>query len=424
MRPAPAVARSLRRLLGLATFGLAALPAQNPAAVGDLYITEEASGEIHRHDGVTGTRLGLLTTVAPPCQLMAIHTGETVGEVLVGSTIGGVREVDRNSGALIRIYNPLGGWQWAGVYAPNGDVLIGDMSTNDVRRYRRSDGALLGVFGTVPAPADMRFGPNGNLFVCSFAAGGVFELNGSDGSFVAQHVARVGMTNDIAFLPDGRRVVTSMADNRAHVFDANWSPLAMLAGTGWGRPHGVDISPHDGHIYVVDGVTTSVHVFHKTTYAELNASFASVDAKPVDIEFRRGRVPGVVDLYGQGCHGLTIDHVGVPRVGNAFDLTLAGARGMRIAFLQLGASRTTWNGLPLPLALDALGAPGCQVLASGELLLPVVTDAAGTASLHLNVPADPDLAGAQLFAQWLVRDPALNPLGLIASGAAALTIGD
>jgi len=409
----------------VATLILVAAPAQSPAAPGDLYVTEEASGEVHRHNGTTGAWLEVFATVGTPCALMAIHSGLSAGDVLVGSITGGVRELNRDSGELIRTYNPLGGWQWAGVYAPNGDVLIGDMSTNDVRRYRRSDGAFLGVFGSVPGPADMVFGPNGNLFVCSFGAGGVYELNGNTGTLVAVRVPEVAQANDIVFLSDGRRIVTSMGlSNRAHVFDAAWLPVTTFRGIGWGRPHGIDVSPYDGHIYVVDGVTSCVHVFHSTTYAELNAAFVTVDSKPVDLEFRRTHLAaGHFTRYGNACHGLAIGNVGLPMVGTSFDITLQGASGSRLALLLLGASRTNWNGVPLPFPLDVLGAPGCELLAAGDVAIAVATGLVGGASVTLGVPAAAELVGAELFGQWAVREPGSNPLGFVFSDGAAMTIG-
>ena len=59
-------------------------------------------------------------------------------------------------------------------------------------------------------------------------------------------------------------------------------------GTGWVRPHGIAISPHDGKIHVVDGVTTQVHVFDPITFAELNPGFLTPNPgdKIVDLAFR------------------------------------------------------------------------------------------------------------------------------------------
>lgn len=258
-----------------------------PLGVGNLLVTEEIPGNVWEHHGVTGNLVQNFAVVAPPRALMGVHSGGPSGNVLVGSNGGGVREYDRNTGALVKTYNAGGGWQWAGIWRPNGNVLIGDWNTNDIREYNGVTGGLVGIFNpVVPNPADMIYGPNGNVFVCSFM-GGVYELDGSTGAFINQWAPGVGQANDIVFMPDGRRIVMSMTSNSAHVFDASWNQIATFTGTGWGRPHGIDVSPIDGNIYAVDGVSQSVHVFDATTYAELNTSFLNTPTKPVDLEFVR-----------------------------------------------------------------------------------------------------------------------------------------
>jgi DNA-binding beta-propeller fold protein YncE len=270
-----------------------------PPNDGDLFITEEGSGNVYEHNGINGAFIQTFTSIGIGSSAMAVHTGGASGNVLIGSVSGGVREFDRMTGALVKTYNPGGGWQWAGTWAPNGNVLIGDMSTNDIRRYDQTTGALIGVFSPVPGAADMTYGLNGHLYICSYMNNGVFEVNANTGAILGTWAPSLQRPNDIAFLPDGRRIVTSMSDNLAHVFDASWNQIATFAGTGWARPHGIDISPNDGNIYVVDGVTQQVHVFDPTTYAELNASFLSTATKPVDIEFRRAiPSPGVMSILG------------------------------------------------------------------------------------------------------------------------------
>lgn len=413
--------RALRTLAALALVGAVA-PAQTSHDC-DVFVTEENPGNVLTYHGITGVPNNTFATVAA-ANFMAIHTGGPTEHVLVGTRGGGVHEFHRNTGALIKTYNPGGGWQWAGIYAANGDVLIGDMSTNDVRRYNPTNGAFISVFANVPGPADMLFGPNGNLFVCSYLGGGVYELNGVSGAFVALHVPSVGLANDIAFLPDGRRIVTSMADNLAHVFHANWTPATTFAGTGWLRPHGIDISPHDGHIYVVDGVTQAVHKFHPTTYAEVNAAFIVIDSKPVDVEFRRSPRPcGAVISFGPGCGGIDIGHSGLPHLGSNLTLRLSGARPGLPAFLMLGDSNTQWNGLPLPLDLGLIGAPGCSVLISGQVFVPTVTDANGGAAMPLAIPNDGNLVGASVYFQWTVIDSEANALGLLTSGGKQVLVG-
>lgn len=140
------------------------------ADVGDLYVTEEGPGNVWQFDGLSGAPQGFFNAAPMSGNLMAIHTGGTVGDVLVGSSFGGVYRLDRNTGNVVQTFNASGGWQWAGVWRPNTNtVLIGDMNTDDIREYDANTGAFTGVFATgVSNPADMIFGPDGDLYVCSF----------------------------------------------------------------------------------------------------------------------------------------------------------------------------------------------------------------------------------------------------------------
>jgi hypothetical protein len=271
----------------------------------------------------------------------------------------------------------------------------------------------------------MVFGPNGNLFVCDYLGGGVHERHGTTGAPVAHHVPSLGLPNDILFLPDGRRIVTSMATNLAHVYDASWTQIATFAGTGWGRPHGLDRSPHDGHIYVADGVTQAVHRFHHTTYQELTQAFAFVEGKIVDVEFRLAGSPtcGNVIGFGPGCGGLQIAHSGRPEIGSTLTMRLGGAPPFAPAFLTLGDSSSHWNGLPLPLPLASFGAPGCSLLVSPVVFLPTAADPVGNAQLPLALPLEPSLVQASLFFQWLAIDRAANAWGITTSDAAECRVG-
>lgn len=274
------------------------------AADGDLYVTEEGPGNVWQFNGTTGAPISFFNTGPLTGNLMGIHTGGAVGDVLVGTGFGGVHRLDRNTGALVQTYNPGGGWQWAGLWRPTGNtILIGSHNTDDLREYDATTGALVGTFATgITKPADMIYGPNGNLFICSFSpTGGVYEVDGNTGALLGHYAVGAAFTNDIIFMPDGRRIVTAMGDNKAHVFDSSWNQIATFSGTGWGRIHGITISPHDGLIYAIDGMTTNVHSFDPTTYAEVNAIFSSTNSKPVDLEFRPAiPTPGAVALLGVG----------------------------------------------------------------------------------------------------------------------------
>ncbi len=107
-----------------------------------------------------------------------------------------------------------------------------------------------------------------------------------------------GVTTD---LPCGERVkvleilVTALGTNLVYRYDS--TPAHNLLGTFgnafWGNTHGIEISPHNGHIYVVDGVTAQLHEFDPITFAELNPTVLSPAPgdKIVDIAFRPAGEP-------------------------------------------------------------------------------------------------------------------------------------
>jgi streptogramin lyase len=399
----------------------------------DFFVTEETPARVWTYHALSPAVTGLFTSApanTPPVAFQAIHHGNTSQPVLVGSFGHGVFEFDRNTGALIKVYNPTGGYQWAGVFAPNGDVLIGDWSNDQIRRYNAVTGAYISTFATnVVDPADMLFGPNGNLFVCSYFSG-VYELHGVTGALVAHHANTspvIQRANDIIFLPDGRRIVTSsfISTLQAFVFDQNWNLLTTFAGTNWGRPHGIDISPIDGHIYVADGVTNAVHRFDPTTYVETHAAFVQLETKIVDVEFRRAAQPncGRIIAIAPSCGGLAIEHTGRPQVGSMLTLRVTGTRPLVPVFCSIGDSSTQWNGLPLPFPLSGFGAPGCSVNTSPLVFLPTAADPTGTAQMPITLPRDPNLISAHVFFQWFVLDRQLNAFGLATSAGYDVRLG-
>lgn len=289
--------------LALALFAcLFAFPAF--AAVGDLYVTSDASDVVRMYDPTSGAFLGNFTSSVNGAGQLAIHFGTTNNRVLVGHFGGGVDEFDATTGGFIKTYNPGGGCQWAGLYGPTGDVLIGSWVTNDVRKYDASTGAFLGVLCAVPMPADMRIGPNGNLFVCSYSDSMVVEVDATGGSFVNSFGLPFGArTNDIEFNPNGQILVTAMGTNVTHVYDSFYNPIGFFAGSFWARPHGIEMHPVSGQVMAVDGVTGQTHEFDATTYLELNPSFLAPTPgdKIVDLAFRPpgGATPARNESWGR-----------------------------------------------------------------------------------------------------------------------------
>lgn len=288
-----------RPVLTLYALFVLVLAAATPAfsSSGDLCVTSDASNVVRTYIGATGAFAGNLLNSNAAVGELGIHFGATNNRVLIGHFGGGVEEFDATTGGYIKTYNAGGGTQWAGVYSPTGNkVYIGDWSTNDVRAYNATTGAFLGVFCSVSGPSDMRIGPNGNLYICSYMNGFVMEVNATTGGFVSIWSQLFGdRTNDIAFNPvNGEILVSCMGSNLVHRYDAGHNLLGSFFGSNpWGRPHGIEISPWNGNVLVADGVAGQVYEFDKNTYAEVTPTFLSPGPgdKIVDIAFKLAGEP-------------------------------------------------------------------------------------------------------------------------------------
>ena len=116
----------------------------------------------------------------------------------------------------------------------------------------------------------------------------------------------------------------------------------------------------------------------------------------------------------------TISARGRPILGGSFDVTLSRVTAQRPALLALGFSSTHWGALPLPLDLRPFGgANGCMLGSSGEILIPMISSAQGTASLKLQIPFAPELTDHAFFVAWLVAE-ARN---LVSTQSAACVLG-
>jgi hypothetical protein len=136
---------------------------------------------------------------------------------------------------------------------------------------------------------------------------------------------------------------------------------------------------------------------------------------------------GAFDLVGTGCAGSAgtpyLFSPVAPYVGEDLPVIVADLPPLAFCFLALGASNTNWNGLPLPVGLAPVGAPGCTAYNSLDGLLPM-TNFNGTGFLLLSLPATL-VPGTmpELFVQALATDPGANTLGLVFSNGGALTLG-
>ena len=123
--------------------------------------------------------------------------------------------------------------------------------------------------------------------------------------------------------------------------------------------------------------------------------------------------------FGDGCAGEgwyfpVATALSLAQPNSLWTHQLTYAAPQRLAAWVLGSSRTSWNGLPLPLDLGTLAqAPGCSLLVNP--VHTVFTTAiggsagAGIATVTVALPPVTAMVGLSVYTQWLVADPlALN----------------
>ncbi|MEE9125866.1 MAG: hypothetical protein V3U11_01885 [Planctomycetota bacterium] len=121
--------------------------------------------------------------------------------------------------------------------------------------------------------------------------------------------------------------------------------------------------------------------------------------------------------FGKGCAGrsgtLGLAATPRPRLGTTFTATVSNLPPLAATrtFMIFGASNTTWNGNKLPLDLGFLGAPGCNLNVSFDLLLSL----GGGSQFKLAVPNDTRLLGVKFYMQAYTADSTANAAGLVVS---------
>lgn len=134
-----------------------------------------------------------------------------------------------------------------------------------------------------------------------------------------------------------------------------------------------------------------------------------------------------IQIMGTACNDrsgqpLNLRAAGCPTLGSSFVLGLetpGGAFGL--TFFFAGLSNTNYFGIPLPFDLGVIGAPGCSVQVSQELMLGGYPNV-NPAVLNLYVPTLPYLVGATTYWQAALFDPQVNALQFAFSQHAVVTV--
>lgn len=129
---------------------------------------------------------------------------------------------------------------------------------------------------------------------------------------------------------------------------------------------------------------------------------------------------------GSGCDAgngpLHLVPLDAPAIGRSVRLRLENTVPSFVALplAWVGFDDQQWNGVPLPIALDALGAPECLVRADAQVFLPILA-LGDHAEAQLVLPDLPAAVGLQLFVQAASWDFAVSRIGT--ANLLAATIG-
>lgn len=168
---------------------------------GDLLVLDNATNNIRRYSGATGTYLGEFATLVPigMTALKAMEYGPdghiyVVGNGALGNT---VQRIHGSTGAR------LGAWVSAGsgglgsgqgLVFHNGLLLVADGVNNAIRRYDAASGAYVDTLvlpgaGGLSNPHAPRIGPDNHLYVVSRTANSVKRYHGQTGAYLGDFVS-------------------------------------------------------------------------------------------------------------------------------------------------------------------------------------------------------------------------------------------
>ena len=218
----------------------------------------------------------------------------------------------------------------------------------------------------------------------------------------------------------GRWYSAVLVWDRQDTTTINWSNLDLTGS------YGGSTSEHDTFEKIVFQATKTGNETFFVIARSLDVatqSFVLVAAEALT-PFVRGRVSG----FGTGCADHTslvpdLFGAGEPEIGVGYDVGLDRVQPSSATIVTVGLSNTAWGALTLPFSLAPLGAPGCSLLASGDVLLGGVSNAVGRLSLRVGIPDNKSLIGRRIYHQALVLSPRANTFGWITSNGISVAIG-
>ena len=201
---------------------------------------------------------------------------------------------------------------------------------------------------------------------------------------------------------------TVQVDGTEGFYTATFSPPVSVDGTFY---IGLDTSAQNAYISNLTSGDSGGGYYRDLVNGPNNWTGSGLVQRPAWRVACQPAAAGLVPTLGFG---------GLPQPGASYDVTVADAAPSSVALLVSGLDDQIFQGLPLPLALP--NAPGCELLVSADVLQTAGVTASGDAQGAIGVPNNPSFVGLSVFHQWLVWDPGVNLLSVVASNGGTATV--
>ena len=395
----------------------------DPAVTADgaAWYTDQANSYIGRLDPVTEQ----IVDYATPTPGSGPHGITVTPDNFVwytGQDVGRIGRVDPNTGAITEFTLPSNANRPHTPIAHAGAVWFTAQSNATYGRLNPSNGQVQ----VYPAPAGSQpYGiaaaPDGSLWIALFGTNAIGRVDIATGALTVVTLPNAAARpRRIVVSNDGRVYYTDFARGYLGRFDPRtqqhreWVAPAM-------RPYGI-WTGSDGRICFHAAASALMVAFDPRSEQMQTVTIptAGCVVRHMAWDAARGRLwlalsgtrrIGKIELgaplstLGNACAGNLglprITATGLPRIGDTLGLGVANT-GAPLGVLFAGASTTTWNGLPLPLDLALIQAPGCFVHSAWDV--PVFS---GTPSpVVIPLPVNLGLQGAVVHWQWVLTGEA------------------
>jgi len=181
---------------------------------------------------------------------------------IAGGQANAVFELESATGSVVgHFVIPAGGGLSTPVgvaWGPNGNLFVGSYANDRVLQYDGNTGAFMSIFATgggLDGPYGIAFGPDGNLYVCSFLNHRIIRYDGTSGALIGTFVAAgsggLNLPMDLTFGPSGNLFVSSFSTHNVIQFNGTTGALVgtFASGGTLSGPAGLVFGP-GGNLFV------------------------------------------------------------------------------------------------------------------------------------------------------------------------------